>query len=292
MRIVLAGPRQTWRVAGPQDMTIEEWDFSRNLGPTILHMEMEEITDEAEKISDEAAEQTLASLKNRTGKVLATHETMVWMAKVYMAVKAVMVNNDIDAVAAECYPNYGGLMNQPSSWIEDEGYILDTEGDIANSVAKYMLNMAANGGCCALGEVGSLNIDGNFLSIAHEGSTPASLAESLDQVQVSQENEKGCFVGLPLKPMDKCTVCDMQGTSGKYQMMIATGSVLPATHEEWVDGGEKLLVKLRIDNATPYDFVNKMMAAGLHHHLVVKEGNYVDILKIACSYLGISVVEI
>ena len=28
MRICLMGPRQTWRAAGPQDMTTEEWEFS------------------------------------------------------------------------------------------------------------------------------------------------------------------------------------------------------------------------------------------------------------------------
>lgn len=292
MRVALVGPRQTWRVAGPQDMTTEEWEFSRTLGPTLVHMEMEEITDEAAKISDAEAEKTLAALKDRTGKVLATHETMVWMAKVYMATKAMMETSGIDALAAECYPNYGGLMNQPSSWIEDDGYILDTEGDIAHAVVKYVLNMAGQGGCCALGEVGSMNDKDNFLSIAHEGSTPASLAQSLDQVQVSQENELGCFVGLPLKPMDKCTICDLQGTAGNYQLMVATGSVLPATHEEWVEGGEKLLIKLRVDGCKPTEAVDKMMAAGLHHHIVVKEGDFTQALEIASRYLGIKVVNL
>lgn len=292
MRIALVGPRQTWRVAGPQDMTTEEWEFSRTLGPTIIHMEMEEITDEAAKISDADAEKTLESLKDRTGKVLATHETMVWMAKVYMATKAMMESSGIDALAAECYPNYGGLMNQPSSWIEDDGYILDTEGDIAHAVVKYVLNMAAQGGCSALGEIGSINDADNFLSIAHEGSSPASLAASLDQVQVSQENELGCFVGLPLKPMEKCTICDLQGTAGNYQMMVATGSVLPATHDEWVTGGEKLLIKLRVDGCKPSEAVNKMMAAGLHHHIVVKEGDFTQVLEIASRYLGIKIVNL
>ncbi|MCA5960873.1 hypothetical protein LC724_11230 [Blautia sp. RD014234] len=31
MRLALVGPRQTWRVAGPQDMSAEEWEFSKNL---------------------------------------------------------------------------------------------------------------------------------------------------------------------------------------------------------------------------------------------------------------------
>jgi L-fucose isomerase-like protein len=292
MRIALVGPRQTWRVAGPQDMTMEEWDFSQKLGPTLIHMEMEEITDKAREISDKEAEAALDSLKNRTGKYLCTKETMLWMAKVYLATKNIMQTSGVDIIAAECYPAYGGLMNQPSSWLEDDGYIVDTEGDISNALIKYLLNMAASGGCCALGEVGSFDDDKNYLSIAHEGSTPASLAESLDKVQVSPSGDTGCFVGIPLKPMKKCTVCDMQGTNGSYQLMITTGEVLPATHEEWVTGGEKLLIKLRIDGVKPSAVIDKMIASGFHHHLVVKEGDFAELMQIVCKYTGIKVVTL
>ncbi|MGX8702579.1 hypothetical protein [Caproiciproducens sp.] len=292
LRVVLLGPRQTWRVAGPQDMTLEEWEFSETLGPTLLHMEMEEIIEAAKKIRDEEAKATLDSLKGRTGKYLCDQECMLWAAKVYTVTKQMMQSNGIDVVAAECYPNYGGLMNQPSSWIEDDGYILDTEGDIAHAVIKYILNLAAQGGCCALGEVGSYDDEKDFLSIAHEGSAPASLAESLEKVQVSPEGDMGCFVGLPLKSMSKCTVCDMQGSAGNYQLMIATGEILPSTHEEWVTGGEKLLVKLRIDGAKPSAVLDRMMEAGLHHHLVIKEGDYAELLQIVCKYMGIKIIAI
>jgi len=292
MRLALLGPRQTWRVAGPQDMTVEEWEFSLKFGPTLVHMEMEEITDEAEKISDNDAEKVFESLKDHTGKVLCRKETMIWMTKVYMATKRMMEKTGIEVIAAECYPKYGGLMNQTSSWIEEDGYILDTEGDIAHAVVKYVLNAAAQGGCCALGEIGSYSDEENYLKIAHEGSTPASLAESIDQVQVSPSGENGCFVGTPLKPMEHCTVCDLQGTAGNYQMLVANGSVLPAAHEEWVNGGEKLLVKLRLDGVKPSEAVKKMIDAGLHHHIVVKEGDFAEQMQIICKYLGINVITL
>ena len=55
MNVALMGPRQTWRVAGPQDMSMEEWEFSRKFGTTIVHLEMDEILDRVAKISDEDA---------------------------------------------------------------------------------------------------------------------------------------------------------------------------------------------------------------------------------------------
>ena len=216
---------------------------------------------------------------------------MVWMAKVYMALRQVIADSGIEVFAAQCYPNYGGLMNQPSSWIEDDGYIVDTEGDIAHAVVKYILNQAALGGTSALGEVGSFDDEEDYLKIAHEGSSPASMAASIEDVQISPENEMGCFVGFPVKPMDTCTVCDLQGVNGSYQLFIAEGEVLPASREEWVDGGEKQLIKLRIKSNKPSEVINTMLANGFHHHLVVKEGNYIEQMEIVCRFLGIKVVK-
>lgn len=295
LRIALAGSHQTWRVAGAQDMKTEEWQFSRALGSTIVHMEMNEITDEAKKISDEEARGVYASLKDRTGVVKCTDDTMLWMTKVYLAVKSLMQEHSIDIVAAECYPNFGCLMNQPSSWIEDEGLILDTEGDIGNSLVKYILNAAAGGGATALAEPGSFSDEENFIALAHEGSTPASLAADLSQVQVAQAGDPedlACAVGFPLKPMDKVTIGAFQGVAGDYQMLISTGSVLKSTHQEWLDVGEKLLAKVRFDNVLPSEELNQAMAAGLHHHVVIKEGDVTDIAAMACKYLGVKVVQI
>lgn len=288
MRIALVGPRQTWRVAGPQDMTIEEWEFSRTIGPTIIHMEMEEFTNAAEKISDEDAKKTLDSLKDRIGTVKCSDACMIWMAKVYMATKAIIQENGLDAIAAECYPNYGGLMNQTSSWLADEGIIVDTEGDISHSIVQFILNQAADGGACALGEIGSFDDVEDYMTICHEGSSAASLAESLDKVVANPSGEMGSFIGVPLKAMDKVTFCDMQGSAGNYQLLIATGATLPVSHEEWVKGGEKLVLKLRADGVKPSKAIDKMIAAGLHHHVVIKEGDYAEILRILCDYMGIA----
>lgn len=287
MRLALVGPRQTWRVAGPQDMSLEEWEFSQTLGPTIVHLEMEEITDAAEKICDEEAKKTLESLKDRTGTVKCNEACMIWMAKVYMATKALIQNTGLQALAAECYPNYGGLMNQTASWLADEGLIVDTEGDIAHAVVQYILNLASDGGACALGEIGSFDDKADYMTICHEGSSAASLADSLDRVVTNPSGDLGVFIGVPLKAMEKVTFCDIQGSAGNYQMLVASGSTLPVSHEEWVDGGEKLVLKLRADGQKPSQVVDQMIRAGLHHHVVIKEGDYTELVKLVCDYMGI-----
>lgn len=287
MKLALVGPRQTWRVAGPQDTTNEEWEFSQKFGVTLIHIEMEEILELAGKISEEEAVQTYKYLKKRTGKVLADEETMLHMTSVYLAVKEIVKKYSLDALAAECYPFYSGQMNLPSSWLADEGIIVDTEGDIGHTMVMYMLNLAAKGGATALGEVGSMDDENRILALAHEGSTAHSLAEDLSKVQISPSGEKGCFVGLPLRPMEKVTVSSIQGNGRDgYQILVESGRVIEANRQEWIDGGEKLLVKLGIEKKAS-EAVDRLIEAGMDHHLLVKEGDYTEILSLLCKYLKV-----
>ena len=197
----------------------------------------------------------------------------------------------MDALAAECYPMYSGLMNITSSWLADEGVIVDTEGDIGHTMVMYMLNMAAKGGACALGEVGSMDDVNNILALAHEGSTAHSLAVSLDQVQISPSGDKGCFVGLPLKPMPDVTVSSIVGSKGQYKLLVEKADTVEATHEEWVEGGEKLLVKLHVAKKAS-SVVNELMEKGMDHHLLVKEGDHTAVMSAVCKYLGIEKVTL
>lgn len=289
MRLALLGPRQTWRVAGPQDMTNEEWEFSKKFGPTLIHIEMDEISNGIKAISDNEAEATLKALQPRTGKSLANKETMLQMAKVYMTIKRIIEVYNLDAIAAECYPQFSGLMNLTSSWLADEGVVVDTEGDISHTMVMYMLNLCADGGATVLGEVGSF--DGNVLALAHEGSTAHSMAESLDKVQVSPSGEKGSFVGVPVKPMPVVTVSSMVGSAGDYTLLVSKGETLPVTRQQWVDGGSKLLVHLRTEKSGA-SVIDAMIKAGLDHHLLIKEGDHTNVLSMLCDYIGIKKIEL
>lgn len=129
LRIALIGPRQTWRAAGSQDMTSEEWEFSKKFGPTIIHIEMDEILERAKKQEKSFTEQTLSNLKKlqRIGRNIANKENLLYAAKIYLATKEIFKHYTLDAAAAECYPKFCGLMNLPSSWLADEGIVLDTD---------------------------------------------------------------------------------------------------------------------------------------------------------------------
>lgn len=293
-RIALVGPRNAWRIAGPQEMVNEEWEISRFFGITIIHLEMNEITDFASEVSDEQAEKTLDELAARIGTVNADRPTMRQAAKVYLAIKELFRKYRLNAVAAECYPMFAGLVNAAASWLGDEGLIVETEGDIGGSIAHLILNTAAADDAVAvssvLGEIGSY--DDEAFVFAHEGSTATEYATDVSNVVIQQMGEDGTQVCLVVKPMEKATVCSLVGGAGKYKMLVAEASTLEASQEEWNAAGGRLYAKLRFNNATPGDAMATMIREGIDHHWVIKEGDYSQLVQILCDYLKVDTLYI
>jgi L-arabinose isomerase len=154
-----------------------------------------------------------------------------------------------------------------------------------------MLNIASGGGAVALGEVGSFNNEEQTLSIAHEGSTSLSLASDVEKVIISPSGDNGAFVGVPVKTMDSVTVCNLTGINGKYKMLISSAATVEPSHSEWVEGGSKLLAKLHVTLA-PSEYVHEMITKGFDHHLLIKEGNYTNVMKNVCCLFGVEIVLI
>ncbi|GAH79797.1 unnamed protein product, partial [marine sediment metagenome] len=98
-KIALIGPRQTWRAAGPQDMTHEEWDLTGAFGVKIVHIEMEELIKRAEEESEKEANEALQGMKqnNRVGKVEVDEEHLIYASRVYLGIKDLFEKHNLTA---------------------------------------------------------------------------------------------------------------------------------------------------------------------------------------------------
>ena len=291
-RIALIGPRQTWRVANAQDMSREEWDFSKTCGVTIVHIEMSELIGAAESKSEAQAKQVLQEMKRtkRLGTVKVDQGRLEYAAKVYLGVKELFQRYGLSAAAAECYPEFGGLVNLPSSWLADEGLVLDTEGDIGHTLLLYALYQMGQEGPAALSEIGSYESKENCFYLDHEGSSAHSLAEDPSQVHI-QEGGDGVMVGFPFKPLPKVTVTDICGNNGVYKVLILSGSTAKIDDKTWAEAGSKLLIKVKFEKKVEEIF-NCMLQEGVDHHLLVKEGDVCAQLADLCDILGMKKVVI
>lgn len=293
-RVAMVGPRNYWRIAGAMDMVNEEWEFSKKFGATIIHVEMEEITDFATGVSDDEARSVLEDLASRTGKVNASDETLIWSAKVYLGTKAIVEKYSLDVVVGECYPRYSGLLNLPASWLGDEGLVVETEGDLGGAVVQHILNTAAAGDEVAvasiLGETGSFDDENDHFNFAHEGSTATAYAKDINEVRVEQMGDatQVCFIA---KPLEKVTVCSLAGAAGEYKMLVANASTLEASQGEWDAAGIRLFAKLRFSEK-PSKVMDTMMREGIGHHWLIKEGDYAELMQIVCDYLQVGTLRI
>jgi L-fucose isomerase-like protein len=251
---------------------------------------MEEVLERAKKQEKSVAEKTLLKFKKeqRMGKAIAGEENLLYAAKVYLATKEIFEHYTLDAAAAECYPKFGGLINLPSSWLADEGIVLDTEGDIGHAVLMTILNQLKPGPT-ALAEIGS--IKGKIIYLAHEGSSAHSITENISKVQISPSGDLGTFVGTPLKAMPEVTMVNLCGRENTYRMLVAKVSTEAVTHQEWVDGGSKFFAKVNL-GANALDRFNQMLAEGVDHHFLLKEGDLVEELTDLCHLLKIRRIEI
>ncbi len=286
-RIALIGPRQTWRAAGPQDMSIEEWSLSRTFGITIVHVEMDELLAKAAEQTDAAAQDVLKAMraKKRLGKTGADEGRLLYAAKVYLGVKEIFERYGLTSAAAECYPQYGGLVNLPASWLADEGIVLDTEGDIGHSLLMEVMNLLSPG-ATALAEIGSIDERSNSLELAHEGSSAHSLAEDPAKVSILPGGDKGIVVGFPLKAMPQVTVADLCGQAGTYRLFAVLARSQRVPTQDWVRAGSKFLARLSFAMA-PREVVERMVRSGVDHHLLLREGDLQGHLRDLCDLWSI-----
>jgi len=286
-RIALIGPRQTWRAAGPQDMSIEEWSLSRTFGITVVHVEMEELLAMTAEQAAAAAENLLKEMRTRKclGKTIADKERLLYAAKVYLGVKKLFRRYGLTSAAAECYPQYGGLVNLPSSWLADEGIALDTEGDLGHTMLMETMNLLSPG-ATALAEVGSINERSNSLDLAHEGSSAHSLAENASKVSILPGGDKGTVVGFPLKAMPKVTVADLCGQAGTYRLFAVLGRSQRVSTQDWGRAGSKFMARLSFERGAR-EVLDMMVGGGVDHHLLLREGDLLGHLRDLCDLWGI-----
>ena len=255
-------------------MTSEEWELTKVFGATIVHIEMEELLGLADSQQDEKAKDVLAAQHRagRLGQVKADEERLLYAARIFLGLKELYARYDLTAAAAECYPNYGCLTNLPSSWLAEEGVVLDTEGDLGHAAMTVILRQLGQVSPVALAEAGAIDETSDCLLLVHEGSTAPSLAEEIGKVHIMPGGDKGTTVGFPMRSMQDVTMVDMCGGGGDYQLLIAKASVVGASAAEWENTGRKFLAKVKVPGGARAMF-RAMLEMGVDHHVLLKEGD-------------------
>ena len=275
-RVALLTSRSTWRTAGPQDTTYDEWDLAQSLGATTIHLPVEELILAAELERDDDAAGALERHRGSFGALHANLERATFSAKVYLAARKLMGRYDLDALAVACYPAHFGLVNLAASWLADEGVHLDPEGDVGHSLLANAM-LALDPRPVALAEPVLIDAGGNRLFLRHEGSSPASLAVEPAQVEVGPLGEAlGLLVEFPMRPIETLTVASLCGRDGKYGLWAGRMTSPGIPPAEWRERGRGFLAAISPLAGSVERLVDVMFDTGMDHHLLLQEGDRVD----------------
>ncbi len=289
-RAGLFTPRTAWRIAGPMDMSLDEWDLGLELGVTVLHLEIDEVISEAKRESDRDA---LAEVERHAAgyTVQADPGRMLVSAKVYLAAKRLIERYDLDAMAVACYPTHFGLVNVATSWLGDEGFDLNPEGDVGSSILGNAM-IALNGRPVVIGETVQILRDTDTLLIRHEGSGPASLAASPSEAFiVDLWEQKGTMIEYGMRQMDTVTGASLTGGAGDYAIYAAKFRSRGLPLDEFNARGRGFLAHLEAEMGGEA-LLDVMFDSAMDHHLMLQEGDGVPALRDLADAWGIGFVEV
>ncbi len=290
-RVALLTPRTAWRMFGPMDMSYDEWDLADTLGITLLHLDLEELVAKAEQESDADAKAELDRHAAGYGHIEADADRVLFSSKVYLAAKKMIDSYGLDSMAAACYPTHFGLVNLASSWMSDECFHFDPEGDVGSSmVANAMLALRDAPVCLA--EPALLRKDTDTLFLRHEGSAPSRLAASPSEVYVvNLGDQRGTLIEFPLRKADEITAACIAGHDGDYAMYVGKLSSLGIPSDEWQKWGRGFLADVTGPKGGAA-LLEGMFANGQDHHMLLQEGDQVAQLTDLAEMWGLDVVEI
>ncbi len=287
--IGLIGPRPTWRAFGAQDMTMGEWDLDELLRTTVVHIEMDEFSNAVARVDGRCQRELLDRFKAE-GRVpvaaLIEEKRLLRAAAEYLAIEEIRERSLLDAATIEPYPSAWGSANLAASWLADDGFVLETEGDLVRTTLMHLLVQLGTSPVM-LGELAKTCPEDNLLYFGHAGSMALSLAESLDRVRFTAEGKEGCFVQFPLKELAEVTLVNLWQSTDSYNLFAGIAASKGMTTKEWESMGGVSLAKLEVkwDVGNPIDF---FIAKGMEHHFLVAEGDLREDLIDLATLLNIS----
>ncbi|MGQ9514754.1 MAG: hypothetical protein ACUVTL_06870 [Thermoproteota archaeon] len=256
-----------YRIPGMTEITFDEYAMKSVFGPRIVHMGIDELKDESDRVQEEDAKLIWKELREKVRNITSSEEECLSSIKIYLALKSFIRRNNLLGLAVECYPNLMGQVCLPYSILSEEGIVCSCEGDVNSALAMFMLH--------ELCEIPVHNTDllaiyeeDNSILLSHCGSGGFSIAENIEDIVLGPVRlaHKGVCVLFPSKP-GRVTLVNLVGRKDTYRMCVMSGE---AVHTEMVFPGDPIRVKIPIK----VDELLRIVARfGFGHHWMIGYGD-------------------
>lgn len=274
------------RVKGMTEIAYDEFAIKKKLGARVVNIDEKEMTQKVADITDEEAEVLLAEKHKelKPCKVLSSKEAMLESIKYYHALKGLVDEYDLEALAVKCYTTYMGKVCLGYSLLAEEGIVSSCEGDVTSALTMKLLYELSEK---PINNTDLLYLDEakNTILFSHCGSSGFSIAEGEIELAPVRLAETGVCTRFLMKT-GKVTVVNICGHGEQLRMAVMVGDAIPCGMEF---PGNPMVVHFDKD----VEQINEeIMANGIGHHWMIGYGDYSAELKTFCRIQKIPYYEV
>jgi len=204
-------------------------------------------------------------------------------SRMYLALKKIVKENNIQAYAPECWPEFRDVDETPfcpaNSRMTTQGIMASCECDIDGALTM-MLGYALTGNSVFFADFVNFIEDNDTILFWHCGNAPYDLA-------ISKPVCQKIFGGLSTSSVLKSgvvTVYRLNSIRGQFTLHAGTGNAIQAKP---VLKGSNIFIKMNSGNR---EFVESLLENGIPHHNAIVYGDITEELKEFSKLMGIPLV--
>ena len=255
------------RVEGMTETTANELALKRIFGPRVVGMDSQAFLQRADQVGADAPVDAWRRLADGVGQVTASEASGIASLRVHAALKQVIAESGLSAVAVGCYPHLMGKVCLAASLLAEEGVPVACEGDINGALGMLMLHRLTGQPVHNTDLLDPIPED-NAIVFSHCGSGGFSLAASREQINLAPVRlmDQGLCCLFPGKP-GPVTLLNIVATRDGYRMGVLHGQ---AIETDMVFPGNPLRVRFAAGYREVLDWI---VDKGLGHHWMAAYGD-------------------
>jgi L-fucose isomerase-like protein len=214
------------RVEGMTDTTPHELALKKVFGPRVVGIDSQIFLQRVAEQEEQAAERHWQQVSQQVGNVIAGREAGIESMQVYAALKEMIHESGLSAVAIGCYPHLMGKVCLAISLLAEEGFPGACEGDVNGALAMVILNQLSGTPVHNTDTLDPVSAD-NALVFSHCGTGGFSLASSNAEITLGPVRlmDRGVVALFPARP-GEVTLLNIVPSLDGYHMGVLYGQAL------------------------------------------------------------------
>lgn len=279
------------RAPGFYSSGFDEVRLQADLGVEAFHIDLSTVLKKMESISDKEADGAINDIAAAIAEsVLENRSGLRKSVKVYLALKDLVQENHLDALAIKCWPEFpqeqGFSVCLSISLLNNAGIVAACEGDVHGAVSMLIQNLLGEGPEF-FNDLIHIEPEDNQGVYWHCGAAPMLLADEGAEklVQLHGMRKTAASISFPLKP-GRVTIMRLQQGDEGWKMFVAGGEAV--TTPQLLQGNPSRVTM----DAPVQEILDTIIERGFAHHYSTIYGDIRPELVWLCRFMSIELIEV